>query len=158
MSKVTASILIAALSIGALAVSGDAKSSPDTANVKVTATVLKRTSINVLAQPATVEITTDDIARGYVNIPAATRIEIKSNSPQGFILIFENHGNFVSQTHVSGIGNDVQFGAGGGGIYQQWPGHPVDKTVIEMMFRFILAEGISPGIYAWPIQLSVMPQ
>lgn len=164
--RLVSTVLSAAISLGGFIAPAEAAAGmpatsgamSGTANVAVTATVLKRANLNVLAQPATVEITAADIARGYVDVPAATRVEIKSNSPQGYMLMFEGNSDFVRQTQVRGMGNAVQFGASGGGIFQRWSGHGVDKAVVELGFRFILAEGVSPGTHAWPMQLSVMPQ
>jgi len=150
-------VLIAALSLGSLAAPTDAVAGGSSTTLTVTATVLKHANLKVLAQPASVLITPADIARGYVDVPAASRVEIKSNSPGGYMLVFESQSDFVRQTQVNGLGQDAQLGASGGLIAQPGTGGGMGKATVELGFRFILAENARPGVYAWPMQMSVLP-
>lgn len=156
--KLVAAVLAAALSMGAVATLPAAAAAPDTANLSVTATVLKHANLRVVAQPATVAITEADIARGYVDVSGAAQVEINSNSPNGYMLVFEYQGDFVRQTQVRGLGHDAQFGESGGAIIQPVTGHGMTNRVVELGFRFMLAEGARAGVHAWPVQLSVVPQ
>lgn len=150
--------LVAALSLGSLAAPTDAVAAgSSTSTLTVTATVLRHANLRVMAQPASVVITQADIARGYVDVPAASQVEIKSNSPGGYMLVFESQSDFVRQTQVRGLGNEVQLGATGGVIAQPSPGAGMGKTTVALGFRFILADDARPGVYAWPMQMSVMP-
>lgn len=127
------------------------------AKVTVSATVLKRASLRVLAQPAAVVVTAEDIARGYVDVAAPARVAIKSNSPRGYMLEFANEGDFMRQILVKGLASDVQLSPSGGAIMQSHAGIGVTRETLELGFRFVLAAAARPGTYAWPMQLTVLP-
>ena len=121
----------------------------------VTATVLKHASLKVLAQPTSVVITAADIARGYVDVPIAAQVSIQSNSQEGYMLMFASEGEFLHQTVVRGLGNDIQLSAGGGGVVRKAVGRGMAQATLDLGFRFLLSGSARQGIYAWPIRLSV---
>jgi hypothetical protein len=121
----------------------------------VSATVLKRATLQTLAQPTSVLVTEGDIARGYVEVPSPAQVAVRNNSRDGYLLMVASRGGFVRQLRVHGLGSDVQMGANGGFIRQ--PGGSVVRTVLDLGFRFELSDTAQPGVYAWPVQLSVTP-
>lgn len=156
--RLVTAALIAVLSLGSLSAPNEAAAAePATSTLTVTATVLKYASLRVAAQPATVTITEADVARGYVDVPTPSRVEIKGNSPSGYVLVFESQSDFVRQTQVRGLGSEILLGATGGVIAQPGSGSGLGKSTIEIGFRFLLAQEARPGVYAWPMQVSVMP-
>lgn len=123
----------------------------------VSATVLKRASVKVLAQPTFIEITADDISRGYVDIPPVTRLDVQSNSLDGYTLDFTHEGEFARQIVVIGLGTEVQLGVGGGRVTQPAAGIGVTRKILALGFRFVLANGARQGAYPWPVRVSVAP-
>lgn len=126
----------------------------------VSATVMKKASLQVLTQPATVVLTAADIARGYVDMLAPAQFAVQSNSRNGYLLMFGSEGEFFRQTLVRGLSNDVQLDGNGGGVVQQnaggsGSGSGITKTVLALTFRFILSDVAKQGVYAWPMRLSV---
>ncbi len=77
--------------------------------VTVTATILKHASLQVLAEPASLVITAGDLARGYVDVPAASQVAIQSNTSGGYLLEFASQGDFMRQILVHGLGPVVQL-------------------------------------------------
>jgi hypothetical protein len=148
--------LAAALLLSALSVPAQAQASAG-AEVKVSATVRKHASLEVLAQPGSVQITQMDIARGYVEVPAPVQVAVKSNTQEGYLLVFDNHGDFFRQARVRGLAGDVQVGAGGGQVAQRLAGAGVSRVTLALSFRFELSESAREGVYAWLMQLSAMP-
>jgi hypothetical protein len=73
----------------------------------VSATILKQASLRVLVQPASVVVTAGDIARGYVDVPAAVQVAIRSNTSGGYMLEFATQGDFMRQILVRGFRSDV---------------------------------------------------
>src|SRR3979409_752627 len=61
----------------------------NTAEMTVSARVLARTILTVDSQPASVEITGTDIARGYVDVPQAVAFRVRSNVREGYSLSFQ---------------------------------------------------------------------
>lgn len=132
----------------AVADSGEAK-------LAVSATVMKHASLKVLAQPGSVVITAADIARGYVDVSSPAQFAVQSNSLGGYMLMFVAEGEFMRQTVVRGLGNDVQLDGAGGGVARSAEGTGMAKTTLALMFRFVLSESAKQGVYAWPMRLSV---
>jgi hypothetical protein len=123
------------------------------ASLLVTAVVLKRASLRVLAQPSSVVVTAADIARGYVDVPVPVQVAVRSNSPAGYVLEFASSGDFMRQILVKGLDTDVQLSPIGGAVVR--PG--ITKTTLTLGFRFLLSDSAQQGTYAWPMRLSITP-
>ena len=123
----------------------------------VTATILKRASLQVLAQPSSVLVTAADLARGYVDVPAASQVAVRSNAPAGYLLEFASQGNFMRQILVRGLETEVQLSPAGGMVSQRAASKGVTKSTLALGFRFFLSESAQEGTYAWPMRLSVVP-
>ena len=134
----------------ALAQSGEMK-------LAVSATVLKHASLKVLSQPSSVVVTSADIAKGYVDVKTPSSLQVRCNTQDGYLLIFESQGEFMRQTLVKGLANDAQIGAAGGGVAQNTAGNGMRQAQLDLGFRFVLADSTQPGIYPWPMRLSVTP-
>ncbi len=156
--KLLTAALAAVLTLASLS---DAKASqnwtktPGGAAISVTASVRPIANMRVIRQAHEIIITNSDIGRGYVDSDAATIIEVKNNSPQGYMLMFESAGATFREVHVRGSGIDAVLTNGTGIITQPYAGKGAVK--IELSYRFILSDGIMPGTYAWPLTVSVNP-
>ena len=150
-------LLFSGVSLGLLGTPLVATIGSDEAKLTVTATILKRASLRVLAQPASVVVTAADIARGYVDVPGPMQVAVQSNSSGGYMLMFESQGDFMRQTLVRGLDKNVQLEAAGGSVAQGASGRGMSKTTLDLGFRFVLAESARQGVYAWPMRLSVTP-
>jgi hypothetical protein len=144
-----------ALALGLLVASLPATAGSAEAKLTVSATILKRTTLKVLAQPSAVVVTANDIARGYVDVPTPAQVAIQSNAPDGYLLDFESEGDFMRQTLVRGLANDVQLSPAGGAIAQRGAG--VTRITLALGFRFLLSESARQGTYSWPMRISATP-
>lgn len=149
--------LAAAVLLGLSAVSFNALADANSTSLTLTATVRKHASLQVLAQPASVTVTAADIARGYLDVPNPAQLAVKSNTAQGFMLLFTNQGDFVRQIRVKGLGSDVQLGADGGVVTHAATGLGMNTTKLDLGYRFELSASAQQGVYAWPMQVSVQP-
>lgn len=143
----------AALALGLLGAPLTAAAS-DEAKLTVTATILKRASLKVLAQPAAVVVTAADIARGYVDVAAPAQVAIQNNS-DAYAISFSSQGDFIRQILVRGLGNDVQMSPEGGSVTRSSSGPGVTRATLALGFRFVLSESAQAGTYAWPMRLSI---
>ncbi|MDO8719851.1 MAG: hypothetical protein Q7K20_12830 [Polaromonas sp.] len=148
--------LLIALAVGWMGMPLAALASGE-AKLTVSATVSKHASLQVLAQPASVVITAADMARGYVDVLSPAQVAVQSNTQDGYMLMFENQGDFLRQALVKGLDSDVQVSAGGGGVAQRSSGGGMRKNLLNLGFRFVLSDSARQGVYAWPIRLSVTP-
>lgn len=152
-----APLLAAALWLGCLAMTNAVAAEAGSGTLAVTATVVKRATLKVLAQPSSVLVTEADLARGYVEVLSPVQVAVQSNSPAGYMLVLAGQGDFVRQVLMSGLDSDVQVGADGGVIPQRSAWRGVLRTTLELKFRFILEKSARRGEHPWPMQLSVTP-
>ena len=132
-----------------------AAAGPSDAKLTVTVTVMKHASLTVLAQPASVVVTAADLVRGFVDVPSPAHVAILSNSQSGYMLMFASEGEFLRQTLIRGLGNDVQLDTAGGGVARRPEGRGMSKATLDLVFRFVLSSSAKQGVYAWPMRLSV---
>jgi hypothetical protein len=128
-------------------------SNVSTASLHVSVIIKPAARVKVLYQQPQLEITSKHIAQGYIEIPHASRIEVRSNSPSGYLLAIENQGGPFRDVFVSGLGSEIQLNGGTGWILMSYT--PVPKT-FEVSYRIMLSDDVRPGSYPWPFQLSAM--
>jgi hypothetical protein len=158
--KLVTAALVAALSLSNVLVAREAHAGAPAgaaAKVTVTATVRERTSMQLLKQAQELVVTNTDIMRGYVEVPVAARINVKSNNPAGYLLAFEVTGGpvpFLNSLHVLVGGREVQLSPGGGWIPQPYVR---GGATTDVSCRFDLSKDAQPGTYSWPLMISVLP-
>jgi hypothetical protein len=153
--KLVAAALIAAFSLVPSAEAVAALSDVHAASTKITvrATVLARASLHVLRQPTKLVVTDADIRRGFLDVDAASLLEIRNNSRAGVYMAFASQGLPFRETLIRGFGREVSLGPNGGIITQQLTG----QAVVALSYRFIFDESSQAGTYAWPLSISVNP-
>lgn len=150
--------MAATLAMGGLAFTPPVQAAGNSAQVSVGATVLRHISLRVLELPSSVEITAADVQRGYVDVDRPSTIEIRSNSPSGFMLSIESQAEFARGTEVRGLGGMTAFGRFGGVlVVKGTQGGGMQTTPVQLSFRILLSDDAQPGHYAWPLQVSVLP-
>ncbi len=157
--KLVAAALVLALSLATVAAAGEIpgktpKFAGGGAVLTVTATVAPRATVRIVRQAPALTITGADVARGYVDVADASRIEIRTNSPMGCLLVFEGQSPLIREVHIQGLGRDVQVGPGGGFIPQPYTRSPV---TVDLSYRFFLGDSVLPGTYPWPMAISTHP-
>jgi hypothetical protein len=127
------------------------------AKINITARVLEHASMQVLNQVNEFVVTNTDISRGYVDVPAASRISIKTNNRDGCLLAFEmmdDPGALFSSVLVRADGREVQLSSGRGWIQQPYM---QGGMIHDISYRFALSKNARPGTYNWPLSISVLP-
>jgi hypothetical protein len=131
----------------------------DAASVKsqiaVTAFVPAQTVAQVVTQPAEITITAADIARGYVDVPAASQWRITSNNPIGYVIDFFSRLPIFTSVRVSSSDGSAELGPDGGAIVER--GRHGRDMPLHLSFRFNLTGQVQPGTYPWPLALNVRP-
>ena len=119
--------------------------------MKVTANVLPYLRLQVLKQASTLDVTPEDVARGYIDVPAATDLMAKTNDRNGFSLSFDARSNVFRKAQVTGLVNGLELGPDGGMTHQPFTGN---QMLMRLSYRFFLAPEVAPGSYPWPLQIS----
>lgn len=144
------------LALLALGVSGTVLASSTSALMSVRVQVLARTLLNVESQPPSLVLTEADLARGYVEVPAVSRIRVRSNDPNGYLLAFDVTAGPFTAIEVTGLGPAARISVNGGWLVRPFAG--TQPVTSELTYRFLLASNVQPGTYAWPVSLSAMPR
>ena len=136
--------------------SGTVLAGSTSATLSVSVTVLARTVLSVESQPSSLIVTEADVARGYVEAPGASVVQVRTNSPAGWLLEFQPLQGPYRALEVTGLGSTAQVSAAGGWLAQPYAG----KTLVtaSLGYRFFLSGDARPGLYPWPVSLSAMPR
>ncbi len=119
--------------------------------MKVSANVLPYLRLQVLKQAPTLDVTPEDVARGYIDVPAATDLMARTNDPNGFSLSFDARSSVFRKAQVTGLVNGLEIGPDGGLVHQPFTGK---QMLMRLSYRFFLAPEVRPGSYPWPLQIS----
>lgn len=144
---------VMALSTPDKAVAGHTGGGSSNGTIQVTASVRAVALVKVLHQQPTLVITSENIAQGYVEVPAASRIEVKNNSQSGYLLSFESQGGPFRDVYVRGLGTELQISSGNGWMLMP---HTRTPAPLELSYRFVLSADAEPGNYPWPFQISAL--
>jgi hypothetical protein len=128
-----------------------AEAGGSSAGFKATASVKSIARIKVLYQQPQMVITSENIAQGYVEVPAASRLEIRNSSRSGYMITFEVQEGPFGQVFIRGLGTELHVSFGSGWLLMP---HSRTPELLELTYRFILPADARPGTYPWPIQIS----
>ena len=149
------SAIAALLSFVAVSSTSLAYAGPRTDVLTVSAVVLPHVQLKVISQSSQLRVTQDDISRGYVDVPTATHIDVKSNSRDGYVLAFDNLAVQIRAVQISGLDGAVEIGSEGGTVVQRQRGQ--QAAALKLGYRFIFANDMRPGDYPWPLTVSARP-
>jgi hypothetical protein len=127
------------------------------AELRVSATVIARAIAEVQTAPETLEITEEDVRRGWVETQQSSRVRIRSNDRNGYRLAFRVSGAPVRAIQIRGLGDESTLGLreGEGSLTRPHPGR--FDTTADLTFRFVLEDDAAPGVYAWPVMIQASP-
>src|SRR5271155_1372168 len=123
--------------------------------LSVTATVRAVANIDLQSTPAALEISATDVRRGYIDVPQPTQLVVRSNSQEGFALDVLTVAPIFSALRIQGLESNTELGADGGSVVQRW--QRPQAINLSLRFRFSLAPGVTPGVYPWPVRITVRP-
>ena len=143
-------LMIAALFSAAL---GQTQAADVRALVPVSAAIVDTVDVRTLYQAQTLVITAHDVARGYVDVPAASRFHIRSKGASRFE--FTSVSNVFESVRVDGVGAGAKFSRAGGTLIQT--ARADAATNVSLDYRFELSTDASAGAHRWPVSLTVVP-
>lgn len=127
---------------------------PSSASLSVSAVVLRKVWLRV-EPPPLLPVTAEDVARGYVDVPAPTVLSLRSNSPDGFRFTIDFDRQLVASARMQGLLQDMELRPGGASVAVR--GRFREEVRFELRWRLALAQAVRPGVYAWPVRLQVEP-
>jgi hypothetical protein len=139
--------------VAVTAISAPVYAGSSAAQMNVSVQVIARTILTIDAQPATVNVTQDDVARGYVDVPQVVAFRVLSNSRDGYSLTFHPISYPFSAAEVRW---GAQAAVVEGGDWMPSLSHPYQQggSAGSLAVRLRLSAGAEPGSYAWPLQVA----
>jgi hypothetical protein len=104
-----------------------------------------------IAQPARLEISDGDIARGFVDLPQATSLQLASNTGGSFMVAVAFDPSYIERIAVRML--DDHFVAGMPGESGFIRNARIGKQHVLVSYRVHLNRQARAGTYAWPIRL-----
>lgn len=151
-SRPGAIVLAAALLVLAPAC---AASAAEFTTLRVAARVAAYFRVQIDYQAPGLAVTSRDVGLGYVDVPAASRFFVTTNSREAYLLEFRAAADWFQSVVVGGPQGPVEMGPGGGIIVQRAPALRSAPQLLS--YRFYLRPEAQPGNYSWPLLLSVRP-
>lgn len=148
--------LLASVTLGtliALSVPVAVHAGVSTAGFSATASVKKVARLTVLHQQEQMLITGENIAQGYMEVHAASRVEVRNSSLAGYMIMFELQEGQFQHVLIRGLGTELQIKSGDGWVLKP---HSRGPEVLVLTYRFILPSDTKPGTYPWPIRMSAV--
>lgn len=113
--------------------------------------IVPMAKMRVMAQAPQLHIDEDDVLRGFVDVECASQIEVRTNSRCR--IAFRPKAEWFGLVHVYGFPRVIEFGPEGGGFLR--PLERQRSSVYQLSYRFELRSGTLPGIYRWPLAVSL---
>jgi hypothetical protein len=120
----------------------------------VSASVKPTVAQTVIRQAGSLNVTIEDIKRGYVEVASGTVLQVKSNSLGGYKLVVAVNSGMVEEVWVTEKSRTTVLSPSGGFIHQPRAG----AEVKDLSFRFVLSPDAQPGRHPWPVSLSASIQ
>lgn len=119
------------------------------ARMNVSVEVVGRAVVTVDRAPD-IEVTSDDLARGYVDVPAPIRVRVRSNSRHGYLLQAAKTSDVFAAVELA-FGNSTM-----NVMTESWLARPyvAHGDVVDMRVRVRLASEGTPGRYRLPVEFS----
>jgi len=120
-----------------------------TTSMNVSVQVIARTILTIDRVPEVVTVTTQDIARGYVEIPAAIAFRVRSNARNGYSVQFEPVGYPFTKADIAWDSQLAVVSADGSWLTRSYE---AGERAGLLSVRLGLSEYAAPGTYAWPVR------
>jgi hypothetical protein len=137
-------------SLGFFSFNSDSYAGGTQATIQVTATVLPRISQTLVRQAGFFQITKENAKEGYVDVPAATVLQVKTNSRNGYFLTFEFNPETATEVWVMDGQKTTVLSTGMSMIPQAIQALSDTK---EISYRLFIHPDTQPGQYAWPVNV-----
>jgi hypothetical protein len=145
--------IIIGLIIMATFFSGNAFAGNTSAVMQVNARVLPFAKYNVLHQEKEFVVTEADLNRGYVYVPSAMVLSVRTNSSNGYLIMVSVASGPFNELVIYDGNASYNISDSGGELYMPYEGlKPVKK---DLSFRLRLNPDASPGVYQLPVAIMV---
>ena len=118
---------------------------------------MRHASISVLRAPASIAISAEDIARGYVDLVEPIEVAVRTNAPEGVLLGMALRTAEVRTVLLNGDAGMVRVARAGATLPVAKQGRGLVTQVVRLRARLELSAGAAVGRITFPIRLFVAP-
>jgi hypothetical protein len=118
----------------------------------VQVTVPARAALAAVEQPTHLDVSQEDIDRGYLEVSA--RYVVESNSPQGWLLILSPRVGLTRRVEVRGLSDTVVVRDEGVEVFRP---RTDEAERLELDYRLVLEPEARPGTYDMPVHVAATP-
>jgi hypothetical protein len=113
--------------------------------------------LRMIRQPGHIVVTERDARAGFVEIPEGVELEVTSNLRGGHAVLVQAASPVVKAVRVS-VGGALPDAGGDSATvrFARAAGESMRK-VVQLGLRLELAGDVAPGVYAWPVSLTLVP-
>lgn len=148
-------VVAAATAAGSLALPPQAQADARGAMLSVNAFVVPATRVDILSHAAVLDVSVEDVRRGFVEVRGATRLSITSTSPLGYRVDVHPRLAIFRSVELWIDGLRARLGRDGGSVAA--PGRTGRRMPARIDYRFELDRDVRAGRYPWPVALDVRP-
>lgn len=121
--------------------------------IGVSATVIANAVAKVNYQRGEVQVEPADVARGYLDVTNATRFSVRTNSRNGYLMVFYPLLDIFESARVTDVNISTNIAKDGGAVVHR-DSLPAE-SIQTLSYRFYLNPSVQPGTYPFPLQMQV---
>lgn len=110
--------------------------------------------LRLLGQPAAIDVTADDIARGSITVSGA-QLDLLVNDRDGYVIRAQVGNPMFSAAKVLGLPGDLVAGAQSATLRMASMVGRAKPAPMPVSYELQIAPGATPGRYGWPVLLSL---
>lgn len=147
MLRSLGAVLLLALLAGA-----EARAETRQAQFVVQVTVPARATLAAVEQPTRLDVSREDVERGYLEVSA--RYVVESNAPQGWLLHLSPRLGMTRHVEVRGLSDTLIVRDEDVEVFRP---RTQEAERLELHYRFVLAPEARPGSYELPVHVAATP-
>ena len=151
--KLVAAVMLCALALTASLAPRLAQAGSKSASLQASAVIHARAHLRTDFQAMQLSISQEDIGRGYVDAPGASRFTVVTPKGGNYFVEFQPRSDWFRTVNIEGLGSQVELGADGGSVAQSAAGLTGATRTLD--YRFWLKADAQPGVHDWPLLLAV---
>ena len=125
------------------------------AEMRVSAVVVARCLLHVDSAPEFLNVSSEDVARGFVDLAVPLQFTVRTNDPLGYVLEFAMPDGVVRAIEIRGPDFEVTVTGSEGWIVRPFVGSAPFASRLKLRAR--LTPGTTPGSYPWQLAVSARP-
>jgi hypothetical protein len=123
------------------------------AQIPVSATVIANAVAKFDYQAIQIQVEPADVSRGYVDVLGATRFSVRTNSRNGYLMVFYPLLDIFESIQVTDANISTNIGREGGAVVHR-DSLPAE-SIQSLSYRFYLSATVQAGTYPFPLQMQV---